>query len=210
LIKYDEACRAIAECMSIDEVKDISDKAEAMRVYAIQAKNRQLEIDAAEIRMWAERRLGELLIKAKEFGHLREGRPSKNGYTPVTVSLKDLEIDKRLSMRAQKLAAIPINEFKEMLEEWRDSIEASHERISTRLSIDQVSRKTQRKSNAEHKAQYSHAVRDFLAATKQYLKEVKEARLRIKSFSPEGRAFAIRRIENVERELKALREELSK
>src|SRR5690606_23443592 len=66
LTKYDAACRALAEAKATDEVKSVRDKAEAMRVYAHQAKNRQLEIDAAEIRIRAERRLGELIVEQKE------------------------------------------------------------------------------------------------------------------------------------------------
>lgn len=42
-------------------VKDLRDKAIALREYARRANNMQLEIDAAEIRFRAERRLGELL-----------------------------------------------------------------------------------------------------------------------------------------------------
>ncbi|HEY6335584.1 MAG TPA: hypothetical protein VI113_06825 [Alphaproteobacteria bacterium] len=45
----------MTEAKSIDEVKDIRDKAEATRAYARQANNRAPEVDAAEIRMRAQR-----------------------------------------------------------------------------------------------------------------------------------------------------------
>jgi hypothetical protein len=54
-------------------VKKIRDSAEMLRVYAKQASNRQLEADAAEIRMRAERRLGELIKAQKETVGLNRG-----------------------------------------------------------------------------------------------------------------------------------------
>jgi hypothetical protein len=44
----------------VDEVKHELDSAVAMQAYAPQAKNPSLEFDCAEIRMRAERRLGEM------------------------------------------------------------------------------------------------------------------------------------------------------
>ena len=68
LLRYDAACHALSLAKSVDEAKDIRDKAEAIRAYARQAKNKELEIDAVEIRIRAERRLGELLNRNQFFG----------------------------------------------------------------------------------------------------------------------------------------------
>ena len=87
LVKYDAACRAIAEAKSLDEAKDIRDKSIAMAAYARQAKNKDLEADAVEIRMRAERRLGQMLGEHKRTIGLNEGgRPVKTPASAEGVS----------------------------------------------------------------------------------------------------------------------------
>jgi hypothetical protein len=54
LQKYDAMCHAIAECFSVDEAKELRDKARALEVYAAQAMNTEAERKAAEIRIRAE------------------------------------------------------------------------------------------------------------------------------------------------------------
>jgi hypothetical protein len=54
-------------------VKDIRDKAVAMRAYGRQAKNKDMEIDAIEIRIRAERRLGEMIVAQKQTVGLATG-----------------------------------------------------------------------------------------------------------------------------------------
>ncbi len=61
LIFFDRAKQALIEAKSIDEVKDIRDKAEAMRLYARQAHDSLgMQNQCAEIKLRAERKLGEM------------------------------------------------------------------------------------------------------------------------------------------------------
>lgn len=136
LVRYDAACRALAAAKSIDEVKEIHNQSEAMRAYAKQAKNKQLEIDAIDIRNRAERRIGELMAVQREAGMLPEGRP-KNGLeeNPFSkpITLAEVGIDKNLADRARKYAAIPEQQFEQILAERRERIEQENERTTVDL-----------------------------------------------------------------------------
>ncbi len=141
LVKYDAAVRALAEAVAVDEVKDIRDRAEAMRIYGMQAKNKDLEIDAAEIRIRAERRLGELIALQKETTGLATGaagigKPESavpDEYRTQPPTLAEAGIDKKLSSRAQKIAAVPIQEFERQLDDWRDRVRNEGERVTVNL-----------------------------------------------------------------------------
>lgn len=123
----------------MDEVKDLRDKADAMRIYAMQAKNKTLEVDAAEIRIRAERRLGEMIAAQKESGGLNKGAAEKGSNAVTTEDrvkkpkLADAGISKNLSSRAQKLAAVPQAEFEAEVGEWRERVQAEGARVTTRL-----------------------------------------------------------------------------
>ena len=133
LIKYDAACRAISEVRAIDEIKDIRDKAEAMRQYARVSKNRQMEVDASEIRIRAERKLGQMLNEAKASGALREGRP-KTIVSDDSFNLKDAGISLDLSARAQTIATIPDDDFEKTLIEHREEQKAVSVRTMRKLT----------------------------------------------------------------------------
>lgn len=148
LIKYEAACLALAEAHSVDEVKDIGDKAEAMRIYGIQSRNVDLEIMAADIRIRSRRRLGQLIAEMREAGTLSEGgRPTKkpgDGHPPV--SLADQGVDKDLAKAARKAASLSEQAFEAMVAAKREQIRrereptvnraTAHDRVEPRGSAD--------------------------------------------------------------------------
>lgn len=137
LVRYDAACRALSEAKTVDEAKELHNIAAAMQAYARQAKNRSMETDAAEIRIRAERRLGELIHAQKETVGLNRGAfvggTEKEPPRDERPTLADAGIDKKLSSRAQKLAALPTDEFESRIGTWRSEIEQENERITTDL-----------------------------------------------------------------------------
>lgn len=121
LVKYDAACHALAIAQSVDEAKDISDKSAALQAYAKQANNPDLERMAAEIRLRAKRRVGEIskgLEKAPS-GRAAVSVPS-NGESK-NETLKAAGISKGEQYRCEKLAAVPEKEFEDYIEKTREA-----------------------------------------------------------------------------------------
>jgi hypothetical protein len=133
LLRYEAARHALAVCRSVDEVKGWTDKAAAMQAYGRMAKDKGLETDAAEIRIRAERRLGELLAGQKETVGLAKPGPKSVVADDRTPTLAEAGISKDLSSRAQKLAAVPEAEFEQEIGEWRDRVKQEGERVTARL-----------------------------------------------------------------------------
>jgi hypothetical protein len=140
LVRYDAMCNAIAECERVDEVKQIRDKARALEIYAQQLKNTDAERKAANVRLRAERRYGELLseLKRAESGAARnpfgrggkkanhepmlhdvtqvnsapEHEPERSEYADA---LARTDVNRVQARRYQQLAAVPEEVFEQAL-----------------------------------------------------------------------------------------------
>ena len=143
LARYDAACRALAEARSVDEVKDIRDQAIAMAAYARQAKNRDLEADAVEIRMRATRRLDQLRQAQKETVGLNQGAvPGKTGLRGNPVldprpTLASQGIDKNLAHQARVLGALSDEKFEALIIDARDKVARAARNAVREIEIEQ-------------------------------------------------------------------------
>ncbi len=117
VISYDEMCRAISVCHSTDEVKMVRDQAEAIRVYAFQAKNIEAERQAAEIRIRAERRWGQLYRDSEKPRGGDRGNQHTGGKVPQDdlATLDDMAVSKNQSSRWQQLADSSDKNFEKAL-----------------------------------------------------------------------------------------------
>jgi N6-adenosine-specific RNA methylase IME4 len=128
LALYDAARRALAEAVAVDEVKNILDLAVAIRVLAKQAKDRDLEADAVELRMRATRRLAELIKAQKQtVGLAKGGKPyHRSGFTGLpqnlVATLAEAGIDKNLAHQARVLGALSDDKFKALVTDAHDKV----------------------------------------------------------------------------------------
>jgi hypothetical protein len=135
LARYDAACRALTEARSVDEVKDIRDKAVAMACYARQAQNRSLEADAVEIRMRATRRLDELRREQRETVGLSAGTRGsrvKGARVDEKPTLASQGIGKNLAQQARVLGKLSDENFEAAVTEARANV--AHRRARKRRS----------------------------------------------------------------------------
>jgi hypothetical protein len=125
LALYDAANAALSKAVRVDEVKKIRDEAQALKLCAKIAKDRDLEANAAVLRARAERRLGEMIKAQKEtVGLAKAGRRPKNRVSekPDLPTLEEAGIDKNLAHRARSAAAMSEQDFEEGVNELRDDI----------------------------------------------------------------------------------------
>ncbi len=135
LIKYDAACKAIADAQSVDEAKDIADKSVALQAYAKQANNPEMERMAAEIRLRAKRRIGQISKKLETQERARTDLHPNDGTQTKTQTLKDAGISTSEAHRCEQLAQVDEDEFDTYIEKCRKANKvASSDEIAKRVS----------------------------------------------------------------------------
>lgn len=161
---YERMCSAIAECVRVDEAKDIRDKSLALEAYYRQARNLDAEREAANVRFRAERRVGELLKElarttpeekgaaGKVLGGrpdplsapVTEGRPAPS---PYAATLAEQGMSRQQASRFQAMADIPDEVFEEAL--------ASPEKTSTSALLKQNEARNQMRAAGHQMPQVS-------------------------------------------------------
>lgn len=109
----------LAACRTVDEAKKVRDLAEAARVYAREADLGQEAMNhAAEIKLRAERRAGEVLDEMVTKGLRKSQATAKSNNAP---SLDDLGIEPQDSSRWQKLAKADPADFESYIAETKEA-----------------------------------------------------------------------------------------
>jgi len=167
---YDQARTALAQAKTLAEVNEIADRSAAVREYARRAKDRELQINAQEMVIRAERRLGEMVVYIKKTTGLHEGGRPKSGSNsePVSArpSLDEIGIDKKLSSRAQRLASISERAIEARLTAWREGAARGAERATVNLLRD--GDKRERREARETELGAAQAARNLDLPAKRY------------------------------------------
>jgi hypothetical protein len=121
LAHYNQFTAALAKAASVDEVKEIHDKATALKAAAKILNDRKVVADMAAVRAKAERRLGEFM-EAGKADRAGRGRPKNISGKCLLPTLKELKINDNLAHRARRAAALSQEAFDALIADQRESI----------------------------------------------------------------------------------------
>lgn len=106
----------LAEVASVEAVKDVADKYESYRLYFKKAGDSlELQNQAAEIRLWAIRRAGELLASMPK----HNGDPLSHEVTGAR-TLSEIGIERMQSSRWQRIASLQEEVFQKYIEQCKE------------------------------------------------------------------------------------------
>jgi len=131
LVQFDKARLALAQAVSIDEVKLIRDQASALRAYIRQqGASLEMQNQCAEIKLRAERRAGEMLAE-----QVKVGNPQLSHDVIIAPKLNELGISLKESSRWQLEAEVPEDIFEKHIAEIKSNKEELTSSGLRRLAI---------------------------------------------------------------------------
>ena len=133
----------LSESVTFDEAKQIRDQAEAMQVYAQRQKySVQCVNYCVEIKIRAERRLGQMLTKTSDSKAWKRPKPERGGLP----TLEDLGLNIGQSRDWQRLATLDDEEF----EGWVQAAKTAGEKLNMTALLD---RANQEQSKGKYRGQ---------------------------------------------------------
>ena len=148
LTKWDQVKHDVAEARSIDDLRTIRDKAEALRQYAKRQKESiDVQNQIAEITLRCTRRMGEMLQEMpKNEGVRMDG--VRRLHDATTVKLEDIGITKSESSRCQAIASLPEEAFEHHIE----VVKGKHEEL-TKMGCVKLAQQVQRQQKEQQREQ---------------------------------------------------------
>ena len=156
----------LAKATNFDEVKEIADRAEALRVLAKRiGASIETQNQMAEERLWAERRGGEML---RDGDRQRKGRPKKMAHNgPISPKLSEI-VERHLSQRWQKLASIPLKEFQRIIRETRETNQEELTRAVFLRAAEEKDKQQRRRNRIQKAVELSESSIDPVTGIGQY------------------------------------------
>lgn len=118
-VVYEEACRALVACTTIDEAKYFSDKADALAAWAKIYKSEEASVAAKRLKLYAYRRMGTLAGELRPTGwqtkkshswSVADNLPKVRGPGPISL-LRESGFSKGESARMRRIARLPQSVF---------------------------------------------------------------------------------------------------
>lgn len=207
LINYNAAMHSLAEAVRVDEVKHIVDLAVAAQVYAKMANDTTMLDNATEIKIRAQRRIGEIIIEMRGRGELaRQG--SVKGFTKVggdeTSSGRkgSTKITSETSKSSPKTAA-DLGITRDQSSAWRRLAEMPQEKFEEKIAASKGRTKVKRqKSERQPIHKLGLDLFNFKAA---FIKEARKV-IRAGGYTAEARDTLIDILSGTVRDCEALKE----
>jgi hypothetical protein len=110
-VQYEAACKALAECIDLDDTKYWSDKADALAAWAKIYHDDKVAVEAKRLKLKAYRRMGEIAAELRPRGSVvAPGSPG-----PLSVLIEH-GLDRKHAQAARRMATLPTQRFQAIVD----------------------------------------------------------------------------------------------